>query len=154
MRSVINLAVALLLVFSVALKGTRAQQPSSLLPLHQSAQVQASLEQIWDQFMARADEYEAVFKNLVAEETKVIEEYSPSGELAKQHRILSDLVVYQSPRDSRKTAEYRDTRVVDGKPVTNHGERALKLLTAAVKADSIEKELSRINDESRKYDFH
>lgn len=154
MRSIISLAAALLFVFCLSLKSARAQQPSLPAPPNQSAPTQASLEQIWTQFMARADEYEATFKNLSAEETKVVEEYTPSGELTKQHRLLSDLVVYQSPRDTRKTAEYRDTRVVDGKPVTNHGDHALKLLTAAAKTDSIEKELNRINDESRKYDFH
>lgn len=154
MRSVIGSTAILLFVFCLALRATRAQQTSSPLPPNPPAPTQADIEQVLTQFMARADEYEAAFKNLMAEETKIIEAFQSSGELAKQRRIISDLIVYQSPRDSQETAEYRNARVVDGKPVEKRDERALKLLIGAAQADSIEKELRRINQESRQYEFN
>ena len=93
------------------------------------------------------------FLNLVAEETKVIETFDSSGRLNKRHEIVSDLLVYQSPRSSgEQRNELRDVRSVDGKPVNNRDKRILDLIRQAAKTDSVEKELARIARESQRYD--
>ncbi|HLG55102.1 MAG TPA: hypothetical protein VI485_07200 [Vicinamibacterales bacterium] len=104
-------------------------------------------------YFANADEYHKTFRNLVAEETKIIEVYRASGEVEKRRHIVSDLLVYNSARDGARTTEYRDVRSVDGKAVEKRGERALKLLTNASRADSLEKELRAINRETFRYEF-
>jgi hypothetical protein len=110
-----------------------------------------------DQWIARykttGEEYAKVFLNLVAEETKVIENFDSSGRLNKRREIVSDLLVHQSSRNSGgQTAEYRDVRSVDGKPVKNRDKRILDLIRQADKTDSIEKEIALITRESQRYD--
>jgi hypothetical protein len=123
-----------------------------VLALPLGAQQQTDFEQLLNRYFANADEYEKTFRNLVAEETKTIEIYRDSGEIEKRREIVSDLLVYHSTRHN-ETTEYRDVRSVDGKAIEKRGERALKLLTTASKADSIEKELKAIRRETSKYEF-
>jgi hypothetical protein len=110
-----------------------------------------------DQWIARykvtGDEYAKVFLNLVAEETKVIETFDSTGRLSNRREIVSDLLAYQSPRSAEgATAELRDVRSVDGKPVKNRDKRILDLVRQVGKTDSVEKEIERINRESHRYD--
>ena len=102
-----------------------------------------------------AKQYAMVFHDLVAEETMLLEVFDQSGRVTKRREISSDLVVYTS-RDSTDTAEYRDVRAVDGKPVEKRSERALDLLTRASRSASTKKELDLINREGQRYDigFH
>ena len=116
------------------------------------AQPQVDLEELLTRYHASVEEYQQTFRNLVAEETKVIEVYRASGEVEKRRQILSDLLVYHSFRTDA-TTEYRDVRSVDGKVIENRGERALKLLTNASQADSLEKELQAITRETFRYEF-
>lgn len=102
-------------------------------------------------FFAASDAYEQIIRNLSAEETKTIETFDGSGKLDRRRVVVSDLVVYASPRGG--VTEFRDVRSVDGKPVNRRGERALELVTRAMKADSLERELESINRETRRYEF-
>jgi hypothetical protein len=112
-------------------------------------------DQLVNRFLANAEEYEKTFRNLVAEETKVLEVYRASGQVQKRRQIVSDLVVYHSSRDGRDaTTEYRDVRSVDGRPIERRSERALQLLTSAAKAESIEKELESIDRETSRHEFN
>jgi hypothetical protein len=111
-----------------------------------------------DQFVTRSrasvEEYRKAFRNLVAEETKIIEVYKSSGEIERRRQIVSDLLVYYTSRDGKDTTtEFRDVQSVDGKAVDKRGERALKLLTKASTASSLEKELEAINHETRRHEF-
>src|SRR5215470_81708 len=94
-----------------------------------------------------AKEYEKVFRNLVADETRLVEVFDQSGQVKKRREIASDLVVYPSSRDAAETAEYRDVRSVDGKAVEKRSKRALDVLTRASQSTSIKKELDLINRE-------
>jgi hypothetical protein len=113
----------------------------------------AEVDQWIARYKATGEEYRKVFLNLVAEETKVIENFDSSGRVNKRREIVSDLLVHQSSRDSGgQTAEYRDVRSVDGEPVKNRDKRILDLIQRADKTDSIEKEIALINRESQRYD--
>ena len=76
-----------------------------------------------------------------------------SDRVKKRREIVSDLLVWQSSRTSEgQTAEYRDVRSVDGKPVNNRDKRILDIIRQAGKTDSVEKEIALINRESLRYD--
>jgi hypothetical protein len=94
---------------------------------------------------AHLEGYTARFKNLAAEETKTAEVYDQPGKLSGRRRIVSDLIVYQSQRDPAALAEYRNVREVDGVPVSGREQRVVKLFERLAKADSVGKELDRIN---------
>jgi hypothetical protein len=98
-------------------------------------------------------EYEKVFRNLVAEETKDEQLFDQSGAIKKQRKIVSDLLVYQSSHDITETTEYLDVREVDGKAVGKRSKRVLDLLSKASKASSMQSELQAINRESSRYDL-
>ena len=115
----------------------------------------ADLDRMLTRFFETADEYEKAFRNLTAEETKYIEVFKKSGEIDKRRRIVSDLIVYHSARDSSGLAiEYRDVQSVDGKPVGRRGERALQVLTNAASTKDVQKELTAIARETHRYEFN
>jgi len=99
-------------------------------------------------------EYKARFKDLTAEEEQRVEEYDSQGKLKKQRRIASDLVIYQSQLDPTLMVEYRDVKSVDGVAIKKREARLVSLLNRSAKADSVKKELDRINRESRRYDLN
>jgi hypothetical protein len=129
------------------------REPTS--PASSVVQSGIDVDQLVTRYLAATEEYERAFRNLTAEETRTVEMYQPSGRVEKRRQIDSDLLVYRSSRvGSDATVEYRDVRSVDGKAVERRGERALKLLTNASKADSLDKELKAIDSETRKYEFN
>ena len=101
---------------------------------------------------ARTREYRERFKDLTAEETQRVEEYGDKG-LKRRREVVSDLIVYQSQLDGSATVEYRNVRMVDGKEVAKRDRRVEQLFGRLAKADSIKKELERIQQESRRYDL-
>src|SRR6185503_10382800 len=98
-------------------------------------------------------EYKARFKDLTAEEEQKVEEYDSEGKLERQRRIASDLVIYQSQLDPTQMVEYRDVKSVDGVAIKKREARLMSLLNKTAKADSVKKELERINRESSRYDL-
>ncbi len=119
-----------------------------------AAQTTVDVEQLVTRFLATTDEYEKTFQNLVAEETKTIEVFDNAGKMEKRRLMVSDLLVYRSPGDGRATTEYRDVKAVDGKVIENRRERAMKLVTRAAGAKTLEKELEAIHRETSQYEFH
>jgi hypothetical protein len=108
----------------------------------------------WVTHVATAEkEYERVFRNLVAEETKDEQLFDQSGAVKKQRKIVSDLLVYQSSHDVTERTEYLDVREVDGKPVGKRSKRVADLLSKASKASSMQAELEAIHRESSRYDL-
>lgn len=103
-------------------------------------------------FLAAADVYERTFRDLVAQETKTVEEFDDRGTRTRGRQIVSDFILYSSSRTDA-TAEYRDVLSVDGEIVKTRERRAIELLTAAAAESSVEKELERINNESTRYEF-
>jgi hypothetical protein len=98
-------------------------------------------------------EYKTRFKDLTAQEEQKVEEYDSQGKLKKQRRIASELVIYQSQLDPTQMVEYRDVKSVDGVAVKKREARLVSLLNRTAKADSVKKELERINRESSRYDL-
>jgi hypothetical protein len=103
-------------------------------------------------FLAAADVYTRTFRDLVAQETKTVEEFDDRGTRTKGRQIVSDFILYSSSR-ADATAEYRDVLSVDGEIVKTRERRAIELLTGAAAESSVEKELKRINNESTRYEF-
>ncbi len=101
----------------------------------------------------RINEYRDKFKDLTADEEQNVEEYDGEGKLKRQRRIVSDLIIYQSQLDPSSMSEYRNVRMVDGVAVAKRDERLANLFSRLAKADSVKKELDRINRESRRYDL-
>jgi len=111
-------------------------------------------ETVLSGFFKRVEEYQTALKNLTAEETRITETYKKSGALDKRRRVVSDWVVYRSSgAGAEGITEYRDVRTVDGKPVRNQGQRALRLITKAAASPSVAKELEAINHESERFDI-
>jgi len=153
MKAVYKSAWQLIAVLALLLQpaDARPQTTASAGPVVQNG---VDLEQFVAQSRARVEEYQKTFRNLTAEETKIIEVYGPSGEVEKRRQIVSDYLVYYSSRDGKDAiTEYRDVQSVNGNAVGRRGEQALKLLTNASRARSLEKELKTIDRETYRYDF-
>ncbi|HEX8176540.1 MAG TPA: hypothetical protein VF543_15725 [Pyrinomonadaceae bacterium] len=114
----------------------------------------AELESLIRLAYLRTNDYRAKFKDLTADEEQKVEEYNSDGTIKRQRRIVSDLIIYQSQLDPLSTSEYRNVRTVDGVTVAKREERVVNLFTRLAKADSVKKELDRINRESRRYDLN
>jgi hypothetical protein len=125
----------------------------AVLTMSGAAQDTVDVERLVTRFLATTEEYEKTFQNLVAEETKTIEVFNRAGKMEKRRLIVSDLLVYRSPGDARATTEYRDVKTVDGKAIENRRERAMKLVTRAASAKTLEKELEAIDRETSQYEF-
>ena len=144
MKTIFRLLVALSLLAPGASFG---QQPAPPAP-----ETAAPAELIM-RAAARRQEYAEKFKDLTAEETQRIEEFGDRG-LKRRQEVVSDLIVYQSQLNSSAMFEYRNVRLVDGKPVAGRERRVEQLFGRLSKADSIKKELERISRESRRYDLN
>jgi hypothetical protein len=114
---------------------------------------QAGLNELISLAGLRVNEYRAKFVDLTADEEQRVEEYESNGKLKRQRRINSRLIIYQSQLDTSVTAEYRYVQAVDGVAVSKREEKLVKLYERLAKADSVKKELDRINRESRRYDL-
>ena len=102
---------------------------------------------------ARTREYREKFKDLTAEETQRVEEFGDEG-LKRRREVISDLIIYQSQQDGSAMFEYRNVRMVDGKPVAGRDRRVEQLFGRLTKAESKKKELERISRESKRYDLN
>lgn len=96
--------------------------------------------------------YVQTFKNLFAEETKIIELYDEKGNVEKKRVIISNFIVYQLLKDENRIAEFRNVISVNGEAVKNSEKRAQKFFEKIVKAESSEKKLNRLTKESLRYD--
>src|SRR4051794_32329494 len=103
------------IVFAVGLSVTLYGTPQD--PVSTSPALPQDVERLISRHVANARAYDATFRNLTAEETKVSEEFERDGRMKQRRVTIADLVVYQSQRDSKETTEYRDIRSVDGKPI-------------------------------------
>lgn len=113
----------------------------------------AELQELIRRAALSVGEYQTKFKDLTAEEDQKVEEYDAQGKVEKQRRIESDLFIYQSQLDPTQMVEYRDVKSVDGKPIKKREARLVNLFNKSAKAESVKKELDRINQESRRFDL-
>jgi hypothetical protein len=139
---------SLALLFLIGTTPSFAQQPAQ--PEVESAE----LKELIRRAGIRLNEYRTGFKDLIAEEEQRVEEYDSRGKLEKERRIASDLIIYESQLDPNQMVEYRDVKSVDGVAIKKREARLVSLLNKSAKADSVKKELERINRESRRYDLN
>lgn len=118
-----------------------------------SAITQPQLEKLIEAAGKLAEEYTLAFTSLTAEEVKIFQLYEKSGRPAQRRHVVSDFVIYQSQQDPTKRTEYRSVRKVDGGNVGRPELRVERVFARAAKADSVAKELERINREGTRYDF-
>ena len=118
----------------------------------QTVAAPVDLEAILKQSAAQTLVYEEEFKNLLAKETKTIENYGKNGDVKRQSVIESNFVVYQSLRDKRVISEFRNVVKVDGKSVADGDKTPDEFFSQLPKTGSVEKELEKVQKESSRYD--
>ena len=111
------------------------------------------LEKLLEAAGKLAEEYTSAFTSLTAEEVRVFQLYEKSGRPAQRRHVVSDFVIYQSQQDPNRRTEYRSVRKVDGANVGGPEFRVERVFAGAAKADSVAKELDRVNREGTRYDF-
>jgi hypothetical protein len=143
LKNILRLLFALTLLAPGSSFGQESALPSSDA---------AATAELINRAAVRMREYREKFKDLTAEETQRVEEYGDEG-LKRRREVVSDLIIYQSQLDSSAAVEYRNVRVVDGRPVAGRDRRVEQLFGRLAKADSRKKELERIARESKRYDL-
>lgn len=111
-----------------------------------------TLAEIIDQAARQRTAYQDVFKNLLSRETKTFEIYGKKGDVKKTRSVVSTFLVYQLTKDAERISEFRNVKAVDGRQLENTEDRAKNLFEAVSKAESSEKELDRIENESQRFD--
>lgn len=96
--------------------------------------------------------YVEEFKDLLAAETKVFEQFDKNGAVKKQQTIESNFIVYQSLRDKDVISEFRNIVKVDGKSVADKDRTPTEFFSQLPKTGSVEKELEKVQKESLRYD--
>lgn len=124
--------------------------PPAAVP--QPAPTPVDLEKVLIEAEKQTVFYQETFKDLLATETKTFEEYDKNGDLDEETVIESNFLVYQSAKDANRTAELRNVLVVNGKPIPDSQPRADRFLGELQKAQTLEKELDKIQNEGLRYD--
>jgi hypothetical protein len=110
------------------------------------------LETILSEAQKQTDNYREAFRNLLADETKVFEDFDKNGAAGDKTVVNSNFLVYQSGRDAKVTTELRNIKAVDGKPVGDSQKRSEEFLAELEKEKTLEKELQKIQKEGARYD--
>lgn len=96
-------------------------------------------------------EFHERFRDLLADELKTFEEFDKKGQPKDKTTVLSSFLVYRSGK-STTTAELRNVREVNGKPVPDSQKRGEKFLAELERVSTPESELRKLVAESAKYD--
>ncbi len=121
-------------------------------PAQNTAQNPPNLETIISEAQKQTEFYKETFRNLLAEETKLFEEFDKNGNPDERTAVKSTFLVYQSGRNAKVTTELRNVVEVDGKLVPNSQKRSDEFLAELEKTATLEKELNKIQREGAKYD--
>ena len=76
----------------------------------------ASLEEVLNSAERQTANYQETFRNLLAIETKIFEEFNNEGETRKESTVEANFLVYQSSRNPRIAYEFRNILRVMEKP--------------------------------------
>jgi hypothetical protein len=134
---------AALAVLALNFYAARAQNPA--IPA-------APLETVLTEAQKQTDNYRETFRNLLADETKIFEDFDKNGASDSRTTVRSNFLVYQSGKNASVTTEMRNVTEVNGKPVGDSQKRAGEFLSELEKEKTLEKELQRIQKESSRYD--
>jgi hypothetical protein len=110
------------------------------------------LETILSEAYKQTENYRQTFRDLLAEETKIFEEYDKNGNSERRTAVKSNFLVYQSGKDASRTAELRNVFEVNGKIVPDGQRRAEQFLAELEKSATLEKELQKLQNEGSRYD--
>ncbi len=110
-------------------------------------------EQVLDGVGAATRNYVETFKNLLADETKTFELYGKKGEVKKTRVIKSSFIVLPLMKDADQVVEFRNVLSVDGKTVNDSDKRAGDLFAKLASAETTEKEIDKLRDESSRHDL-
>lgn len=100
----------------------------------------------------QAEIYRNQFQNLISRETKFFEIFDKNGQVKKRRTVTSIFLVYQ-PVKSQALVEFRNVLAVDGKKIADSEKRAQNFFEEVINAQSSEKELQKLQDESSRYDL-
>jgi hypothetical protein len=110
------------------------------------------LESILDNTTKQSENYRETFKNLLADEFKIFEEFDKNNNSEKKTSVKSSFLVYQSGKKATSTAELRNVLEVNGKPVPDSQKRGEEFLAELDKQTTLESELKKLQKESSKFD--
>ena len=99
----------------------------------------------------RRREYVEAFKDLIAVETRLTEILDRNGRVEKQRVVVSDFLVYRSGLRDDLVSEYRIARLVDGKPVRNATEDAIRQFQRLAGAKTLAQEFERLKQANLKH---
>lgn len=116
------------------------------------AQNQPTLEEILNETSNQTVNYQETFRNLLTLETKTFETYDKNENLKKQNVVESDLLVYQSSKNSKISFELRNVKSVDGKPIPSATENSEQFFAELNKESTLKSQLDKIQKISSKYD--
>lgn len=102
---------------------------------------------------AQQQAYVNEFKNLVSREVKSYEIYDKKGSIKKERKITSVFIVYQLNKSKGMAVEFRNVLDVDGKPVEEAEKRSSDFFAEVVAAQSSQKEIEKLQDETSRYDL-
>ena len=134
---------------------TTAQTPSPMPVVQPSPMVSptpVSLDAILNEATKQITVYRETFKDLLATETKSLEDYNKDGELKESSVVESIFLVYQSAKDNNASTELRNIVKVDDKLVPDSEARSDRFLAEVQKTSTAEKELEKIEKEGLRYD--
>lgn len=132
--------------------------PFSLLVLASNifGQVQASagvdVGSILDSASEQRTVYVNEFKNLLATETKTFEVYDKKGSVKKRRSVQSTFIVYPLSKKEGAVSEFRNVISVDGEEIDGAEKRAQDFFEDVAKAESLAKEITRLEKEGSRYD--
>ena len=150
MRRVVQSGSALLLAALVTgIPFLHAQAPPPL----PAAAPQVSAADFLEVASQEVQKYIDAFGDLTADETRTIEIFDEHGFPRKSRTMTSSLVVYRLQSDAKQVIEYRDVATIDGKPVNDHAERAVKIWQELSRAHSPQEEAGRVVEESERFDY-
>ncbi|MBS1792491.1 MAG: hypothetical protein JSS81_01485 [Acidobacteria bacterium] len=130
-------ALAVVVSVSPAVRGQNSQPPLDTVLAESQNQTQKYIEG---------------FKNLLADEIKTFADYDKNGQNPKTTTVKSSFLVYQSGKNAKATAELRNVREVDGKPIPDSQKRGEEFLAELDKQQTLESELKKLEKEGSKYD--
>lgn len=117
------------------------------------ASAQTDFESWLLRHLTEATKYEQTFKNLTAEETKLMEVFDDKGNVRQARTVVAELLVYQSARDEDRIAEFRNVRTVDGQPLGAYEERMADLFDYLAKVKTVKGEMDKLHDEWLRHDI-
>ena len=98
----------------------------------------------------RQEDVEA-FKNLIAIETRLTEIIDRNGRVEEHRVVVSDFLVYSSSLRDGLVSEYRIARTVDGRPVRNSAEDAIRQFQKLAGSKTLAQEFERLKQANLKH---